>query len=240
MSLDDDIPPHWGLSSLAALLAIALGTPLLCWAYGAGWLHLLAGAVIWLLSVVLKRVLAPGLRVLPDRTPDAIVAGLQGLLSAATELGAAAIYFMMQPAMTWIDIVGFGVGAGAAEAGYVLLLGIIGPKPPADELRAWIAGAAQSYCVRYSVPIERLFALVGHTGARGLLYLGVGAVAPSIVLAALAAVVFFVVIDGVAVYGHQRRWKWHDPATCRRAHGFFALLSVLEFTLFLAAYPRVA
>jgi hypothetical protein len=49
-------------------------------------------------------------------------------------------------------------------------------------------------------------------------------------------VLLFASIDAVAVYGHLRKWQWHDPGICRRAHSFFAAMSMAEFTLMLLAF----
>lgn len=238
----DDIPRHWSLASLAALVAITLVPPWLCIGPGGAPWHLVAaGAVVWFLSVVAKSRIVRALRnpALPQPGSVAANAVLQGFVSAV-ELAAAAAYLAALSALApfeWrvIDMVGFGVGAGSAEAGYVLWLGVLGPKPNEEELAAWVRGARASWCVRYSVPVERLFALIGHTGSRGLIALalfGGGALSP---LWAPVAVVLFAITDGVAVYGHLKQWEWHDPAICRRAQSFFALMSLVEISLFALA-----
>lgn len=238
MAIDDEIPRSWGLLSLATLAAITLGPPWLCLAQDlAAWPHVAAGAVLWFASVCVKRVVLQVAipRWLSSR-PPVTVAVWQGIISAATELGAAALYLATLSSASLVDIIAFGVGAGSAEAGYVLVLAIVGPKPAPDELAAWVRGAQHSWCVRYSVPIERLFALIGHTGSRGLLYVAMAAGLPIGLLWAAVSVLLFTAIDGVAVFGHHARWRWHDPAVCRRAHSFFALLSVIEFTAFMIGF----
>jgi hypothetical protein len=55
-------------------------------------------------------------------------------------------------------------------------------------------GARVSWCVRYAVPIERPFALIGHVGSRGLIYQAVIGGTVSL-------------IDGIAVYGVRRGWQ---------------------------------
>ena len=54
---------------------------------------------------------------------------------------------------------------GAAEVGYVLALAVRGPGPSPEQLTAWTRGARVSLCVRYAVPVERLFASIGHLGS---------------------------------------------------------------------------
>lgn len=239
MAVAEDIPRSWTLSSLAALLAIAVVPPWLCIAVGrASWHLVVAGGLVWFASVCVKRLVARVTGALSSRwaASPVTVAALQGVISAATELGAAAAYLAVFPPVSFAEIVAFGVGAGCAEVAYVLLLGIFGPRVAEEELRAWMRGAAVSWCVRYAVPIERLFALVGHTGARGLVYVALMDASPLGVVWGCCAVLFFAMIDGVAVYGHIKKWQWHDPAICRRAHSFFAALSIVESVLFLLAF----
>ncbi|HEY0328693.1 MAG TPA: hypothetical protein VGC77_06285 [Rhodopseudomonas sp.] len=238
----DDIPRHWSLASLAALAAIVAIPPWLCIGPGgAPWHLVVAGAVVWFLSVVAKSRIVRALRnpALPQPGSVAANAVLQGFVSAV-ELAAAAGYLAALSALApfdWcvIDMVAFGVGAGSAEAGYVLWLGVFGPRPNEAELAAWVQGARVSWCVRYSVPVERLFALIGHTGSRGLIALSLFDAAPLALLWAPLAVVLFAITDGVAVYGHLQQWPWHDPTICRRAQSFFALMSVVEISLFAMA-----
>jgi hypothetical protein len=94
-----------------------------------------------------------------------------GVASAACELAAAAAWLTAMPPGSLVDAVGFGVGAGSAEAAYVLVLAVTGPRPSDELLAVWLRGARASWCVRYAVPIERLFAAIGHLGSRGLIYL---------------------------------------------------------------------
>jgi hypothetical protein len=153
--------------------------------------------------------------------------------SAACELAAAAAWLTAMPPGSLVDAVGFGVGAGSAEAAYVLVLAVTGPRPSDELLAVWLRGARASWCVRYAVPIERLFAAIGHLGSRGLIYLALDGGAA--VLWALPAVALFSLIDGIAVYGTRRSWLWHDPPVCRAAHATFATLGCAELLLFVIA-----
>jgi hypothetical protein len=239
MAVTEDIPRSWSLLSLAALLAIAVAPPWLGIAVGhASWQLVAAGGLIWFASVCVKRLVVRATRTPLSRlqlSPEA-GAALQGLISAVTELGAVAIYFATRAPVSLAELIAFGAGAGSAEAVYVLSIGIFGPAVDPDKLRAWVRGATVSWCVRYAVPIERLFALIGHIGARGLVYVAVMHSSPLGLLWGLAAVLLFTAIDAVAVYGHLKKWQWHDPTTCRRAHSYFAALGLAEFSLFFAGF----
>jgi hypothetical protein len=241
MAATDDIPRSWSLLSLAALTAIVVAPPwLMIGIGGASWSIVAAGAAIWAASVLAKRALVRGGRRLVPGWPGTATtaAVLQGGVSAVTELAPAAAYLTTLRSASLSEVLAFGIGAGAAEAAYVLALGIWKPQVDPDELLAWIEGAGVSWCVRYSVPIERLFALIGHVGARGLLYVALMHSGPFGVLWALAAITLFAAIDGVAVYGHLQRWQWSDPRVCRRAHSYFAALSVTELILLLFAFQQ--
>lgn len=86
--------------------------------------------------------------------------------------------------------------------------------------------------MRYAVPIERLFALIGDVGSRGLIYQAViGGTAK--MHCAIPAFALFSLIDGIAVYGVRRGWQWHG--SCRRAHGTFAALGCVELLMFVIA-----
>jgi hypothetical protein len=241
MAATDDIPRSWTLPSLGALALIAVAPPCLAIALGdASWISVAAGALIWFASVCVKRIVIQSARRLAPFWPlsSGTVAALHGTASAIIELGAAAIYLSALPSASLSEVLAFGAGAGSAEAAYVLALGIIHPQVDPDELRAWMTGAAVSWCVRYAVPVERLFALIGHVGSRGLLYVALMQQSSLALLWGMAAVLLFALIDGVAVYGHLKQWQWHDPVICRRAHSFFAAVSITEFALMLVAFQR--
>jgi hypothetical protein len=238
MTALDDIPRRWGIVSLAALAALAALPPWLCIGPGhVDWTIVAAGALIWAVSVAAKRPLVwllYGALARPESR--AVKAGLHGLLSAAVELGAAALYLGFWTQASLIEIVGFGVGAGSAEVVYILALAIFGPQPDPEEVARWARGAAVSLCVRYTVPIERLFALIGHTGSRGLIYFGLHS-SPAVGAIWLGiALLLFAATDGVAARGHGQGWKWNDPPVCRRVHSFFASVSLAEVAIFLLAF----
>jgi hypothetical protein len=239
MAVADDVPRSWSVASLVALTMVVVVPAWLSIAAGhATWYLVPVGAGIWGASVYAKRlVMGSASARLPDmRMSDAARSASHGAVSAAMELVPAAAFLVTLRSASLADLIAFGAGAGSAEAAYVLLLGIIRPQIDPDELQAWLRGAAVSWCVRYAVPIERLFALVGHVGSRGLLYVAMMAGGPLGVLWGLAAVSLFTAIDGVAVYGHLKRWQWHDPMICRRAHSFFAALSLAELLLLLVGF----
>jgi hypothetical protein len=196
----------------------------------------LLGAVTWAAAVAVKHPLAAGLnRLFGTKKSDRLLAFLQGLLSAALELTAAAAGFRLLSEERLADVLAFGSAAGAIEVVYVLALGSRAQRDAAREAE-WARGAAVSVCVRYQTAIERFFALVGHTGSRGVVYAAMHLPFMRAIALLTAVLCTFTAIDGVAYYGHLRKWNWLAPAVCVRAHSFFAGVSLIELALCLISF----
>lgn len=241
VTVSDSVPPRWTVPSIAALTMIVVAPPCWCvWVWQTGWRLLFAGGLLWGASVALKGLLFPGLNRAAELQPIATRAAWQGSLSAAFELGAAAVYFAFVAHLSLSQVAAFGIGAGCTEAAYVLGLGLFGPKPSAAVLETWMRGARLSWCVRYSIAAERLFAVIGHSGSRGLIYVGLNTSSAFAAGWIAAAFLLFALIDGVAVYGHLRDWNWFDPAVCRRSHLLFSSASVAEAILFVVAFEQAS
>ncbi|NBB84879.1 MAG: hypothetical protein GVY12_01480 [Bacteroidetes bacterium] len=188
---------------------------------------LVAGALTWALSVAVKIVAAGGVHALTDtRVGDSVYAALQGGVSAVSELGAAALAFTVVLSGGSVgSVVAFGLGAGALEAG--LLLRAAQVQTGADEASTGAAARVDGV-QRYSFVVERVAALMGHVGARGLIWVGVhGPVWPVAV-----AVVTFAAVDGVASYGHRREWDWMAPTVWWRFNAFTLGLALVELLVF--------
>ena len=230
---DPPIPASWGLVSLGLLVAVVFGPPVAAIGFAniSFWI-VVAGASTWALAVLVKRFLASGAnRLFRSRTSDSGLATLQGALSAALELGVAGLFLARSPHWTIGEVLAFASAAGSAEALYVLIVGAATKRDPEKEA-AWARGGRESICVRYQVPLERFSALIGHTGSRGLVYLGLRDGTRFGLLLIAIAFVLFTAVDGVAYFGHLRRWDWLEPRTCRKVHVFFFSISGAELLLF--------
>ncbi|MGH9363083.1 MAG: hypothetical protein ACRD2T_14325 [Thermoanaerobaculia bacterium] len=84
--------------------------------------------------------------------------------------------------------------------------------------------------MQWTFVVERGLALIGHTGSRGLIWLGTTG-APWCAAVALAT---FTLVDGVAAYGWLRKWDWLEIRTWRRSYGLCAAVGILELLLFAA------
>lgn len=239
--LPDNKANSWARISLALLLSFILLPPvaIVCLG-GATAMVILGGATVWAVSVAAKYPLASLVsRLLGGGTSAIRKASAQGFLSAACELGAAAVYFLVKPLPNWANVIAFGLGAGCAEVIYVLCLGIVegikGRAPHAEA--AWLTGARRSLCVRYSPALERFLALIGHTASRGLIYAGTSspyyrtAVDTAGIL--FLAVLLFTAVDGVSYYGLKANWDWNSPRICRRFYSFVGGVTLIEAAVFL-------
>jgi hypothetical protein len=233
----EEAPARWGIISLAALLAVIIVPPAILLSAGGAPKALILGAAIWAASVAVKRLVGRPLdRQLRKRNARSeIAAGFHGALSAVCELGLAAIFLRTWDDARLVDVLAFGAGAGCTEAFYVLCLAFTATKNRTDEL-AWIKGAKESLWVRYTVPLERLLAAIGHSGSRGLVWLGLQLSGYQGAIFVALAMTTFTMVDGVAAYGLQKKWDWSDPTICRRTHLFFGGVSMAEMSIFLLAY----
>jgi hypothetical protein len=227
----------WGYVSLLWLVTLVLAPTLwVAFIAHAAWQTVVSGAAIWAVSIALKQPAAKWLNLIFSHRDAYFSWALsQGLLSSLLELGASAAYLQGLKNASLASVLAFGIGAGSGEVIYVLGLGFFTKTDP-DALAAWTRAAADSLCVRYQVPIERMFALIGHVGSRGILYVGLHSSRPAQALLLITAVVLFALVDSVAYYGHLRGWNWSDPPLCAKTQGFFALVSIIELVTFLILF----
>ncbi len=218
--------------SFAAAVCVAVLLPALLLLAEGRWPWLAWGAVAWVIAIVLKIPASILVAVVLNRAGKVAQNVALGLVSAASELGVAAailVYAADRPLST-ADLALFAVAAGATE---LLVLAAVALFAKTDEavVARWQAGARASLLVRHTFFVERMIALAGHSGSRGLVGL---TVLGGPVWAAAIAVVGFAATDGLAGYGQARGWDWSDPALCRRAFGAFAAVSAVELGAFLA------
>lgn len=200
----------------------------------ASWYWVGLGALAWGTAIPLKFFTAW----LADRwiTADRpyIHASSLGLLSATTELGAAAFFFSLgtlsNPVLT--NIIAYAIGAGCTETLIVFVYACI-EKKPEETLARWIEAAKMSVWVRHILLVERLVAVGGHLGARSLVCLAIYAQFPFL---AAVAVLTFAVTDGLADFGEIKKWDWFSPRAFRRLYGSCASIAILEIALFALLY----
>jgi hypothetical protein len=205
-----------GWSGLVLLVIVPI--LLLRWKYGAQWKWLGLGVASWMLGVLVKQVLAvSGEAVGQERLCPVSQATINGLISALTELGAAA-WFLRRAQLRWADILAFGVAIGAFEVFVVLWLVWLewldgppaGSLPPIFEL---------------DLLVQRSIAMMGHVASRVLVYVGLRM---RWLLPALIAVTLFSLVDGVADYSLVARWDWSDPKVITGYYLFAGIVSAVE------------
>ena len=213
------------MPQIIALLVLAFGAPLAVLLMGADWRLLGWGAAIWAVSVAVKAVF--GFAV--DALCKQILSGLRwqaavwGVWSAVCELGAVAVFFYLMDLSLVVDVVAFGVGAGAVEV-LLVLATALGSKSGDDSVDG------QDWFVEWSGVLERASTLAGHVGSRGLIWLGI----QSLVLAPLlvVAIALFALVDAVAVFGVDAKWDWTDQMIARKMQAFLASVAAVELALF--------
>jgi hypothetical protein len=161
-------------------------------------------------------------RVLRSRLSTRVLAATHGAISGISELSVAAMFFVyVVPRLSWWQLVGFGVGAGACEA--IMLPFISNPfkgtslGEHADEV---YRAAARSPAFQWLGVLERVWAMLVQTSTRGLIGLSVFSGNP---VPACVAVAGFAVLDGVGYYWHLRKWRFDSLPLLTRVHLFIGI-----------------
>ena len=146
-----------------------------------------------------------------------MISVIHGFLSALAELGVAAAFFVFvwHPS-TMPQLIGFGAGAGMAEA--VMLPFMTNPfkgstlEPHSTDVFTRSAGAA---VIQWLNVLERVWATLLHVSSRGLVYMTMTSASP---LPAVIAVCGFASVDGMAYYGLLQKWRFDELRTLARVH----------------------
>jgi hypothetical protein len=149
--------------------------------------------------------------VLHKHLSTAWLATAQGFISALSELGAAALFFLFVISeLSLPELIGFGATAGIVEALVVPLMSIGGINIPSGtpvEKKAaeqWRDLGATPLAVMVFPILERGLTLVLHTSSRALVY---AAIVLGNVVPALLAISLFATVDGLAYYALLKKWK---------------------------------
>lgn len=196
-----------GFVDLSIVVSVSLALPAaLCLFFSAPWTAVLWGGAAWVAALAPK--LAVSLFVPRAETVGKAV--LLGMASAVSELGCAAVALVLMGAPSSLPtVLAFGAGAAAIEAGFIMVEASAHKTEP-SVVENWRRGARVSFFVRHTLAVERLGALVGHIGSRGLI---AGALAGGMVWPAALAVAAFAAMDGMADYGEAKGVDWYRPGT---------------------------
>jgi hypothetical protein len=188
------------------------------------------GALSYALGAVgFKGLLYAGLvvPVLHKRLSPAWLATAQGFVSALSELGAAALFFLLViPRLSLPELIGFGAAAGIVEALVIPLMSIGGINvlsgTPVEKHAAeqWQDLGATPLAVMVFPLVERGLTMVLHTSSRALIY---AAIVLGNVVPALLAVSLFASVDGVAYYALLNKWKFLSFVVAIK---FYALVAI--------------
>ena len=171
-------------------------------------------------------------RVLRPRLSNPALAGAQGVISGVSELSAAAAFYVFViPELSYWQLVGFGVGAGAVEA--IMLPFVFNPfkggtlGEHADEV---FRASSTHRGVQWLSVVERIWAMLLQVSTRGLVYLSVASHNPIPACVALAG---FSVVDGSAYYWHLQKWRFDSIPVLARIHAFLGLIAAMLTAAFL-------
>lgn len=220
-----------------ATLLLGAGLPVaLILTGGASWRAAGFGALAWALGFALKLPVSGELSVRLGARSPAIKATAQGLASAACELGMAALLFRHADVSSHADVIAYAVSAGCIECLFLGLSALQSPNPTGPVVEQWAARARKSRWIRNAMLVERVIAVAGHLGSRGLVGIPLltGTLWPT-----LFTVASFSLTDGWANLGHERHWSWYAPRTFRMFHGGCAAIAAAELMLFFALLERL-
>jgi hypothetical protein len=162
---------------------------------------------------------------------------VQGVISAATELGAAALFFLfVVPNLSFTELIGFGCAAGSLEA---IILPAIPTAFRGTPLKGHAAKVLATQGTSMLMPwldvLERALASVVHLSTRGLVYVGMKTASAIPIVIAVGT---FAAIDGVVYYGHLRKWRFEDASVLARFYTFLAAVALIQALSFVGFYRR--
>lgn len=202
------------------------------------------GVIVWVVAVAIKAVIHQLVidRAVRRGADHRYVSCIHGLLSAFSELGVAAAFFafLWRPT-TLPQLIGIGAGAGMAEA--IMLPFIKNPfkgttlETHSTEVFSSTAGVS---AIQWLNVLERVWATLLHASSRALVCLTVMSTNP---LPALIGVCGFAAVDGIAYYGHLRKWRFDEIRTLSRVHLFLGGIAALltgAFVLFARLFQSSA
>ena len=202
------------IAGVVFITLLAVG-PVLCVRYRgrAGWRWFLLGIASWVMALAAKSAIQLALEAMT--TSAALQGGLGGIVSALCELGAAAL-FLRRRDLRGSDLIAFGVGIGAFEVLFVMVLGWTTESGPSSVV--WWVTWIEFF-------VERSLAMIVHVASRVLVHV---ALRIRNILPALIAVFTFASVDGLASYGWAAGWNWEAAHVLVPVLGFIAIMGGLE------------
>ena len=196
------------------------------------------GVVAWAAAVAAKAIIH---HVVVDRavrrgTDHRTAAVILGVLSASAELGVAAAFFVLvwhPPTLS--QLIGFGAGAGMAEA--VMLPFIANPfkgstlEAHSEEVFTRSSGAP---LIQWLKVLERIWATLLQVSSRALVYLAIASANP---VPAAVAICGFAGVDGMAYYGLLQKWRLDQGPTLLRVHAYVGVVAMALTTAMVLFAP---
>lgn len=197
------------------------------------------GALSFALGAVgFKGILYAGLvvPVLHKRLAPSWLAITQGVLSALSELGAAALFFLLVvPELSIRELIAFGAAAGIVEAVVIPLMslggiGVLSGTPVESSFtEEWKETGATPLAVMVFPLVERALTMWLHISSRALVY---AAMVLGTVVPAVLSVLFFASVDGLGYYALLKKWKVLSFTVAVKFYAFVALAAGLLTLVF--------
>jgi hypothetical protein len=209
------------------ILAITLPIAFIIWGGSIEWLFY--GVMVWIISVGIKIVFAWHGNLLLSKSGLLTKAITNGIISAVSELGLAALVLIFIGAtnVDIPDIMLYAVSAGVTELLIISIYGMFEKREP-ETVKKWEISAEHCFLARYLFPVERLVALIGHIGSRGLVGI---AIIKGYVWPVAVALITFSTTDGLANYGVLKNWDWFNRTILKNFFLATGCLALIELVL---------
>jgi len=217
------------VTSWLILLMIAMALPIVFIILGGSIQWIFYGILVWIGSIGIKIALSWYANIILLKSGLLFNATTNGIISAVSELGPAALVllFIGTSNVNVPDIMLYAVSAGVTELLIISVYGLL-EKRETETVERWEVSARQSFFVRYIFPIERLVALFGHIGSRGLVCV---ALIKGYMWPIAIAVITFSITDGLAHYGTLKKWDWFHESIIKNFFLATGCLAMIELVL---------
>jgi hypothetical protein len=174
-------------------------------------------------------------KVLHPRLARRPLSAAQGLVSALSELGSAALFMVfVVPEMTLAQLIGLGVAAAAVEAVVLPFMGNPFEGTPLEDHAARVfEQASQNHALEWMGVLERALVFMPHVSSRGLIYVSIATGSP---YPAIIGIMLFAALDGVGYFGHLSKWEFGEVHTLNRFYAFLATIGVVQTVCFIWFY----
>lgn len=160
---------------------------------------------------------------------------IQGVISSFSELGSALIFFIfVLPDLPLVQLIGFGLAAGAIES---IVLPFIGNPLSGTPLEQHTLELEQRISSNLSIQwmgvLERFIAMIMHVSCRGLIYVSMIKFS---ILPGFIAIFTFAAADGRGYYALLEKWDFGNIGVLKRFYLYLAIIALVQLSSFVFFY----